>query len=226
MSTGDPSDTAPRRIATEGGAYYERISVAGNQYNYALDIDKLIAALRRALPAEDPEPERLLAALQQFQRLHARLHEWKELHNFLNVVVMTVDQFATLVERLDAQGVPADPRTLVRQWRPVALKVDLLLDWAAGVAFIAAPPFKRLDGGGMTGPPWAVELEAARRRLGDLLAPPSPGAGPALPALYDATAAFVDAANRHMYLVDKRLRETAGELYDLSRDVLGKLHRG
>jgi len=233
VTPSDRSDSAgpdPRRVHTGGGAYFEGgvrtdrgTIVAGNQtINYQLDIDKLIAALRQALPANDPEPERLLAALQEFQRLHEHLYEWKELHNFLNDVVMTVDQFADQVERMDAVGHIADPRAIPRQWRPVALKVDLLLDWAATVKHIAAPPFKQLPDGGMTGPAWAVDLQAARVRVGEMLE----RGGFDLPYLYDATAAFVDAAARHMYLVDKRLRDTAGDLYGLSREVLRNVNRG
>ena len=41
--------------------------------------------------------------------------------------------------------------------------------------------------------------------------------------LYDATAALSDAAQTNMYLADKGLRETAGELYNLSNLLLGSL---
>lgn len=224
-----PAASDPRRISTRGGSYFEGgVSVPGgtfvarDQYiNYQIDLNQLISALRQALPASDPAPERLLEALREFQRLHERLFEWKELHNYLNDVVITIDQFSTSVERWDASGQAPRASDLARQWRPVALKVDLMLDWARSVRHIADLPFAEFNDSRMAGPPWAVDLAAARQRITDMLQ------GPSLDAkfLYDATAAFVDAASLHMYLVDKHLRDTAGELYNLSQVVLGQLKR-
>jgi hypothetical protein len=104
---------------------------------------------------------------------------------------------------------------LARLWRPVAQKTTLLLDWAATILRIA-PPLVKLPEGGMRGPTWAVEIQTARTRIDEILQPGSFD----LTALYDATYAYVDAAERHMYLADKQLRETVGELYNLSSIVL------
>lgn len=232
MSASDqtqPAAPGTRRINTRGGSYFESgVSVPGgtfvarDQYiNYQFDLNQLIAALRQTLPASDPAPEKLLEALRAFQRLHERLFEWKELHNYLNDVVITVDQFSTSVERWDASGQVPKQTDLFRQWRPVALKVDLLLGWAGTVAHIAELPFSQFNDGRMAGPPWAVDLAAARRRVNELLESGTID----LKHLYEATAAFVDAASLHMYLVDKHLRDTAGELYGLSQVVLGQLKR-
>ena len=46
---------------------------------------------------------------------------------------------------------------------------------------------------------------------------------PTLAAIYDATYAFSDAAEKHMYLADKQLRDAAGELYELSNALLGSV---
>ncbi len=183
-----------------------------------LDVPRLVETLRQALPQDDPAPQHLLETLGRFQRLHACLAEWKELHNMMNDIIYTVDQFSREVERMDASGQRGDPRALARQWRPVAQKVAILLDWSATVQHISSP-FVKLSNGGMQGPKWAIDMQAAEARLAELLQPSNFDAT----ALYDATCAFVDAAERHMYLADKQLRETVGELYNLSSIVLGSI---
>ncbi|MBN1872658.1 MAG: CHAT domain-containing protein [Anaerolineae bacterium] len=191
-------------------------------YNYQLDVPKLVGALREVLPDDDPEPERLLSILAKFQTLHVQLYEWKELHNYLNDIIYVMDQFSREVERLDAREAGSDRntlRSLQRLWRPVANKVKLLLDWAADeVSHIASERLMETEAG-LRGPRWAIELRMAQKQLEVLL---QPGEFDLL-ALYDTTYNFTDVADRQMYLADKHLRDTAGELYDLSQVVLGSL---
>ncbi len=222
------TDEKQGSIQTNGGAYVgDDVSVQGGDFvgrdkivnYYQLDLEKLMEALRAALPADDPTPQHLLETLEQFRTFHAQLYEWKELHNYLNDILYVVGQFIREVERLDAQQQPGDLRSLARLWRPVAQKVQLLLEWALQVQHIA--PALVEEEQGWRGPRWAVELAAGRRRVDEILQP----AEFTLSALYDAAYAFVDSAERHMYLADKALRETAGELYTLSRIVLGELRR-
>lgn len=225
----DPNPTLPsaRRQSTVGvgdiqGNTGGTVNIAGGDIiQYQLDVDRLAAALKQALPEDDPAPQQLLDVLNQFKTFHSHLYEWKEVHNLLNDIIYVLDQFAREVERMDAASTPGDPRALARLWRPVAAKMAVLLDWSSDVRFIAAP-FVRQATGALTGPDWAVELEAARLRLEETLQPA--GFNPAV--LYDSTQDFSDVAERHMYLADKRLRDTAGELYTLSRIVLGSLNRG
>jgi hypothetical protein len=227
MSTASQTLPGTRTVLTRGGAYFEGgVSVPGgtfvarDQYvNYQFDLAQLITAMRQALPPSNPAPQKLLDALREFRRLHERLFEWKELHNYLNDVVITVDQFSTAVERWDASGQVPRLSDLGRQWRPVGLKVEVLLGWAAAVKHIADVPFADFGDGRLAGPPWAVDLAASRRRLDEMLQREAPD----VKFLYEATAAFVDAAALHLYLVDKHLRDTAGELYALSQLVLGQL---
>lgn len=192
--------------------------VQGDQINNYLQIDlaQLAATLKQALPANDPLPDRLVAALQEFKRYHARLWEFKDLHNYLNDVVFVLDQFAREVERLDAAGQTGSARALARLWRPVDQKVDLLLDFAANVQYIAAPLVQQ--SGSRQGPPWAIELQSAAQRINEVLTP----SDFEFAALYDATTTFSDAADKHLYLIDKQLRDTAGELYNLSLQLLGE----
>jgi hypothetical protein len=182
-----------------------------------LDVQKLVDTLKQALPANDPLPDRLVAALQNFKHYHSRLWEFKELHNFLNDVVFVLDQFSREVERLDAAGQKGDARTLSRLWRPIDQKVSWLVEFAKTLQHIGQPLVE--TDGRWQGPAWAIELHMAARRINDLLKTP---ADFDLSALYDATYAFSDAAEKHLYLADKDLRDTAGELFNQSNQLLGE----
>lgn len=181
-----------------------------------LDVEKAIDVLQQTLPADDPTPQRLRQLLDNFQDFHNRLFEWKELHNYLNDVVFVMDQFAREVERLDARGESGNPRLLARLWRPVTRKVMLLVDWAATVQYIDSP-LVSLPDGARQGPRWAIELQVAQTRIDEVFKSDEFD----VESLYDATYDFTDVAERHLYLADKQLRDTAGDLYALSRVVLG-----
>jgi hypothetical protein len=58
----------------------------------------------------------------------------------------------------------------------------------------------------------------AARRINDLLLPANDGVS----ALYETTYAVSDAAEKHLYLADKQLRDTAGELFNQSNQLLGE----
>ncbi len=194
--------------------------VQGDQINtyIQLDMQKLMETLKQALPDDDPLPDRLLAALKDFKQQHTRLWEWKELHNVLNDVIFVFDQFSKEVERRDASNNLGDVRALKRLWRPVEQKMELLLDFATKVQTIGSPLVTQPDGS-RQGPPWAIELASANDQLDHLF---TEGA-PTLDNIYEATYAFSDAAEKHMYLADKQLREAAGELYNLSNALLGSV---
>ena len=194
--------------------------VQGDQINtyVQLDVQKLLETLKQGLPDDDPLPDRLVSALKDFQHYHTRLWEWKELHNALNDVIFVFDQFSKEVERRDAAGNLGDVRALKRLWRPVDQKVNLLLDFATSVQHIGSPLITLPDGS-RQGPPWAIELASVTDQLKSLF---DEGV-PTLEMLYEATYAFSDAAEKHMYLADKQLRDTAGELYNLSNALLGSV---
>jgi hypothetical protein len=233
---GDPTDTASTTNvsgginltsdqANIGGDVVGRdkvTQVQGDQINTYLQLDlaQLLETLKQALPDNDPLPNRLVSALKDFKQYHTRLWEWKELHNALNDVIFVFDQFSKEVERRDAAGSLGDVRALKRLWRPVDQKVDLLLDFAAKVQHIGPPLITQSDGS-RQGPPWAIELASATDQLKHLF----DDGVPTLDNIYEATYAFSDAAEKHMYLADKQLRDTAGELYNLSNALLGSVSR-
>lgn len=201
---------------THGGNIIGRDQVIQNTIQ--LDVVKLVEILRQNLPAGDPLPQNLLKSLKEFQYLHTRLHEWKKLHNCVNTILNDVGQFRHEVDRVEMAGSLPSPQGLSRLWRPVRRDVLILLDWAGTVQYISETPFAQLAAG-LQGPPWAVELFTTKNRLDDLLGRPAVD----IADLSDALLDFVDAAERHMYLADESLRDTAEELYTLSRVVLGGL---
>jgi hypothetical protein len=192
--------------------------VQGDQINtyLQLDLPKLLETLKHSLPKDDPLPDRLMNTLHNFQQYHTRLWEWKELHNALNDVIFVLDQFSREVERLDAAAQTGTVRALARLWRPVNQKVDLLIEFARNLQYIGSPFIER--NGNRQGPLWAIELHSTAQRINALLTPLDYD----FAALYDATNTFSDAASKHLYLADKQLRDTAGELYTLSQRLLGE----
>ena len=202
----------------EGGDFVAGDKVVQNIQN-VLDIEKLIAALKQVLPADDRTPEYLLETLQRFQNFHASLHEWKELHNFLNDVLMMSGGFNSEVERIEIAGETPNSRLLGRLWHPISQKVDALLDWGKSIQHIDQP-FRQSEQE-LNGPAWAIDLYVAKARLDELLKSANVNSG----ELVDARSEFADQSEKHMYLADKKLRETAEELYTLSRVVLGSMKR-
>jgi hypothetical protein len=202
-----------------------------------LDLPRLLTALRQSLPEDDPAPAYLINSLRQFRDYHARLNDWKDLHNQLNDILFNYGAFSREVERLAVTHEDPEPHTINMHWRPVAQRVSLLLDWASAPRTInEAEPFARFEDR-IVGPLWAVELCVAGDRLDDLVRPTGPSrlfiqprnsrlARPPtveIGELYDAAAEFIDAAERWMYLVDRQLRDTALELLSLSQIVLAGL---
>lgn len=220
------SDSQP--VNTQGGQYFQgdihaqEGDVVGRdkivQYYQQIDLQKLVEVLKQHLPEGDPMPDHLVETLKSFKRFHSQLHEWKELHNLLNDILFTQAQFTREIERVDATQEKPNLRALDRLWRPVGQKILLLLEWSATVHTIAEKPFQQLPQG-LEGPAWAVELQVAKTRLDGLVEASQVDFND----LYDAAFDFLDTAERHMYLADKQLRETATQLDTLSRIVLGSL---
>jgi hypothetical protein len=202
------------------GDIVARDKVIQNIQNVNFDIEKLVAALKESLPEGDPTPQYLLDALKSFQHYHASLHEWKELHNFLNDVLFMFAPFTLEIDRLEIAQEQPNPRLLVRLWRPISQKVDALLEWGKSIEHIGTPFVQSPQG--LQGDAWAVDLYIVTDHLDQMLKSQQVDAS----ALFDARGEFSEKAETHMYLADKKLRQTADELYSLSRVVLGSLNRG
>jgi hypothetical protein len=220
-------EDARNQIETGGGAYADgSVQTAGGdfvgrdqyiQYNQ-LDPTKLVEALRQVLPVDDPAPKLWVKALNDLRVHHTRLFEWKELHNFLNDILVVLGQFKREVERIDISGEVPNARALSRLWRPVVQKVDAMMTWATSIKYISDQPLLYSEDY-TVGPSWAIDLNAAKILVDGVLSRQVLETN----EVYDAVFDFSDLAEQHMYLTDKMLRSTAGELFNLSSSILGKI---
>lgn len=216
-----------KQTDTGGGAYVKKSVktnggdfVGRDQHNYGLDIDKLIEALKQALPAHDPTPEILRKTLREFQDYHTRLYEWKKLHNYLNEIVVVLPQFALQVERLHDKQQLNEPSIIAPFWRVIGGKIEPFLAWASEIKSIGKP-LNILENGDLQGEVWAIEVYIFSNRIDFLLVRQNFDSE----ALLEAVGEFGQIASKHMFLTDDKLRETAEELFNLSRIALGSVNR-
>jgi len=236
MSKSDGT-TIQGSVGTQGGDFIGR-----DQVNVGLNVQDLVAALRQAFPAGDPRPEQVRQALLRFNSYHQALYEWKELHNALDEILNALAPFMAQMERAQASAQELDLEDLRSLWRPVSPRVDALLDFGQHIQHIGKA---YLPGQTATGEKWALELADLRRAIIRLLGIPLAGAADApglvasrtgslqrfglllgarpdwWPPLYELTQNFNSAAYLQMHLADKKLRDTATELYILSKSIFG-----
>ena len=240
MSDQEPEE--PQGIRAEGSYVGGNVRVEGGEFvgrdkYVGLNIEELVAALQRAFPSGDTRPELLRQVLDEFQEYHAKLHEWKELHNALNRILDAFDQYAGRVESSYNQNNPLKPSIYREAWRPVNRSVDDMLDWAQTIQYIGQR-YQALTDDVLKGERWAVDIKVRRD---DLLAHFQSGqaveqsmGGAVFPRLfqrkpgqewlqdlYNLTHEFEDVAKRYMSQADQNLRETATNLYSLSKQAFG-----
>lgn len=209
-----------------------------------MDTDELVSALKEAFPKDDPRPEqlrRIFVELQQLQQYQQSLYEWKELHNSLDDILTSFAQFSSEIHRADVGKVIPSLSTLNNLWYAVSVKVDALLQFATGINFIG----KRYQegGGSISGEIWAVKISIMRRQINTQLGLNETtsfststrrlvsfaeksrliiGIKPNWwVALYELNNEFNHVVYAQMHWADKKLRETATELYNLSKSVFG-----
>lgn len=214
--------------------------VAGNIYK-GLNAEELVAALKRAFPKNDPRPEQFRMVLGQFQVYHSALFEWKELHNLLDEILTSFAQFSREIQRADSEKTIPSPRTLRTLWRPVSNCVDSLLQYAQGIEYIG----KKYEsfGNRSVGEIWAVKINELRNRINVQIGldessefdPSTQHAATILDkgklliglkpdwwlVLYEMNNEFGHLVYAQMHWADKKLRETAADLYHQSRDLFG-----
>ena len=236
----DQKPNEPPESRTEGSRVGGDVKIEGpgtfvgrDQY-VGLKVEELVAALRQAFPTGDTRPERLGQLLDEFRAYHAKLYEWKELHNALNKIIDAFDQYAGRVESSYIEKNPLKPSLYRDAWRPVNRNVDDMLDWAQTIQYIGQR-YQALANDRLEGERWAVDIKAKRD---DLIAHFQRGqaieqstnfqrlfqpnsAQEWLRQLYDLTHEFEDAIKRYMSQADNQLRETASNLYGLSKQAFG-----
>src|SRR3990172_299170 len=166
----DQKPKEPPESRTEGSRVGGDVKIEGpgtfvgrDQY-VGLKVEELVAALRQAFPTGDTRPERLGQLLDEFRAYHAKLYEWKELHNALNKIIDAFDQYAGRVESSYIEKNPLKPSLYRDAWRPVNRNVDDMLDWAQTIQYIGQR-YQALANDRLEGERWAVDIKAKRDDL-------------------------------------------------------------
>ena len=218
--------------------------IAGGNIYKGLNVDELVSALKEAFPKGDPRPEqlrKLLAEFEKIQRLQQSLYEWKELHNALDDILTSFAQFSSEIHRADAEKVIPSLRTLNNLWYAVSVKVDALLEFARHINHIGRR--YQEEAGVISGEHWAVKISGMRNQINiqlglnetsgfNLSTKRSIGFAEKSKlmlgikpdwwiTLCELNNEFNHIAYGQMHWADKKLRETATELYAISKSAFG-----
>lgn len=209
-----------------------------------MNVDELVSALKEAFPKDDPRPEqlrKLLHNFEQIQQLQQSLYEWKELHNALDDILTAFAPFSSEIHRADSEKTIPSISALHNLWYAVSVKVDALLEFARQIKYIGN--CYREEAGVISGESWSVKISGMRTQVNIQLgldetsgfSPPTKrsvsfaeksklmiGIKPEWwVALYELNNEFNHIAYGQMHWADKKLRETATELYTLSKSAFG-----
>lgn len=204
-----------------------------------IQVDELVSVLKQAFPKNDSRPEELGSALAQM----GKLGEWKELHNALDNILLSFNQFSSEVQRADVIRAIPPISTLKNLWYAVSVRVDTLLEFAKTIEFIGEKYNEIENTGIISGENWAVKISSKRNQInfqlgltessnlemstiqsagllekGKLLIGIKPDWWN---VLFELNNEFNHITYEQLHLADKRLRETATELYRLSKSILG-----
>lgn len=226
------------RLGINGNVISGGGDIAGVIYKEGINIDELANALKKVFPKNDPRPEQFRNSLEQLQKFHQTLFEWKELHNALDEIITSFDQFSSEIHRYSLINKMPLKSTLRDLWYPVSDKVEILLEFAKNIDLIG----KRYsdDNGDLAGERWAVKISDLHSHINlqlDLneassFSTRSPNLGNTMNylwgrkpdwwiTLYELNNEFNHVANSQMHFADRKLRETANKLYTLSQSIFG-----
>lgn len=197
--------------------------VSGGVQNYTyspIDIDLLFEKLKTVFSPDDPTPTNLLESLNTFRELHAQLSEWKYVHNYLNDILVSSDVFMLdLSSNRPMIAFEKDHQILLRLWKPVQFRVDIMQEWAENIKIIAIPFHETKKS--LEGPKWALEvITSARLIQGELENKYSLSRRKTLLRLAQELDSFV---KTHLYLADKQILTSVTNLEKISQIVF---HRG
>lgn len=243
----DPEDAPPGdqtiRESRAGGSQARDVSVSNGEFvgrDKGLDgedVSKIIEVLLKYLPdSYVKRPEQLDELFSQFQKIHAELSEWKELHNFLDTTIQYYDQFWDALGNSGKKT--ANLANLRNSWLKISVVLDQQLKWAETITHIGKRYSVGPDGKIM-GEDWAIKLELIRREIEANLAnyqkatdPAGPFAsvrrilGPSSQDDYQMNQLQENASNYrtlvygYMHWADDRLRDAAGKLVEYSQSIL------
>ena len=210
------------------------------------DVNQIIETLLKHFPQGYLQnPEELDKTLSDFRSYHEKLHEYKELHNAINEILINFEQFKAEIDRCNSRRLIPKLSVLRDLWRPVSISVVALLNWSQDIQKIGRP-FKILEDKSRSGEEWAIQFSGLQIRINQHLGMedqlgvneyskkeldyPSQiqilsfqRFGTEVPwweTLTELTSSFSHVSAHHMNSADKQLRQTAQELFNLSNKAL------
>jgi hypothetical protein len=189
-------------------------------------------------------PGELDKTLGDFRLFHEQLHEYKELHNAINEILVAFEPFKAEIDRSNSRRSIPKPGLLRDLWRPVSMSVVALLNWSQKIHRIGKP-FQIFDDKSRSGEDWAIQFSGLQSRINEHLGmvDPTGGGGTSREVVYpsqmqilayqrlgtevpwwetllELTSEFQHTSSHHMNSADKQLRQTAQELFNLSNKAL------
>jgi len=115
--------------------------------------------LKSVYADDDPTPARIIETLNKFYALHARLSEWKHLHNHMSIILIISGVFIADL-RTNGSGLinETDANRLRTQWCLVEYQLIRLVEWAKNLKIISKPYRKTKKNA--YGPKWVTEVIA------------------------------------------------------------------
>lgn len=210
------------------------------------DVKQIIETLLKHFPRGYLQnPDELDKTLREFRLYHEQLHEYKELHNAINEILVAFEQFRAEVDRANSLRALPKLSVLRDRWRPVSMNVVALLSWSQLIKNIGKP-YQVLADNSKLGEVWAIQFSELQSRIDEhlgmtdrlgvsgsskkeidypsqmqILAFQKLGRDiPWWETLSELTSSFQDISSHHMNSADKQLRQTAQELFNLSNKAL------
>lgn len=205
------------------------------------EVNQIIETLLKHFPKGYLQnPDELDKTLGDFRRYHEQLHEYKELHNVINEILVAFEPFKAEIDRSNSRRSLPKLSLLRDLWRPVSLMVISLLNWSQNIKNIGKP-FQLLEDKSKSGEDWAIQFSELQSRINEHLGMTSQFGvkeidypsqiqilsfqklGTEIPwweTLSELTSSFGHASSHHMNSADKQLRQTAQELFNLSNKAL------
>jgi hypothetical protein len=204
------------------------------------DVNQIIETLLKHFPKGYLQnPGELDKILGDFRRYHEQLHEFKELHNGVNEILVAFEPFKAEIDRSNSRRSLPELGHLRDLWRPVAISVGLLLKWSQTIKYIGKA-YQELEDRRKSGEDWAVQFSELQGRVNNHLGLNEysteridyPGKAqkaafqrlgieiPWWETLTELTSSFSHISSYHMNSADKQLRQTAQELFNLSSKAL------
>jgi hypothetical protein len=184
----------------------------------AEEFKKVYITLQGIVPQDVRVLDQLVWVLQELGRFHELLNEWKEVHNLLQECITSLTPLKSELESALEYSDRWRKASGLRLWGPCRVRLRQLESFAGDIKYIDKPFFRGERS--IRGPSWMIRIVALRDDLEACLKEGNPG------MIYDLAAELWDTCYECLYVADKRLRDTVGELHLLSNTILGSVENG